>query len=309
MTLLFISHVDDPKEWDRELRQLIPGFKMRVGPQTRNLEDIDVALVWAPPPGELRRYPNLKAILSLGAGVDHVFRDPHLPEGVPIARLVDPMLTELMSEYVLLSVLRHHREFDRFEAMQKKKKWDYRFPPDRRSRRVGVMGMGVLGTDAAQKLVAAGFPVLGWSRRPKRLAGVESYHGPKQLGAFLKRTDILVCLLPLTPETKGMIDGAFLRKLPKGAYFVNPARGKVVVEKDLLRTLDSGHLAGATLDVFETEPLPKQHRFWTHPKVLVTPHIAAMAYPYSAAPGVAENIRRARQGKALHDPVDPKVGY
>ncbi|MSO93001.1 MAG: glyoxylate/hydroxypyruvate reductase A [Rhodospirillales bacterium] len=309
MTLLFISHVDDPKEWQTELRRLLPGLKMRVGPQTRNLDDIDLALVWAPPPGELRRYPNLKAILSLGAGVDHILKDPRLPKGVPIARLVDPMLTELMSEYVLLSVLRHHREFDHFEAMQRKKKWDYRFPPDRSKRRVGVMGMGVLGTDAARKLVAAGFPVLGWSRRQKRIPGVESYSGTAGLGAFLKRTDILVCLLPLTGATRDLIDAKFLKRMPKGAYFVNPSRGAVVVEKDLIGVLDSGHLAGATLDVFREEPLPKSHPFWTHPKVLVTPHVAAMGYPYSAAPRVALNIRRARAGKRMLDLIDPKTGY
>lgn len=307
--LLFISHLDDPNEWERELKARLPRLKMRVGPDVPDRGEIDVALVWAPPAGELRRYPNLKAILSLGAGVDHIFKDADLPRGVPLARLVDPMLTRLMSEYVLLSVLRHHREFDVFERHQRRRRWEYRFPPDASKRRVGVMGLGVLGADAAAGLVANGFAVQGWSRRPKRIKGVKGFHGQSQLARFLNETDILVCLLPLTGETRGLLDRRLFRALPKGAVLVNPSRGALLVEQDMIDALDRGHLAGATLDVFPREPLPKSHPFWRHPKIFVTPHVAAAGYPRTAAPGVAENIRRARAGRPLLNPVDAKAGY
>lgn len=307
--LLFISHLDDPVEWERELKARLPGLTMRVGPDVPDRGEIDVALVWAPPAGELKRYPNLKAILSLGAGVDHIFKDPDLPRGVPIARLVDPMLTRLMSEYVLLCVLRHHREFDVFERHQRWRRWEYRFPPDASKRRVGVMGLGVLGADAAAKLVANGFAVRGWSRRPKRIEGVEGFHGRRQLARFLNGTDILVCLLPLTGATRGLLDRRLFAEMPKGAVLVNPSRGALLIDDDLIAALDRGHLAGATLDVFHREPLPKSSPFWRHPRIFVTPHIAAAGYPRTAAPGVAENIRRARAGRPLLDPVDRKAGY
>jgi glyoxylate/hydroxypyruvate reductase A len=307
--LLFISHLDDPAAWKRELTSRIPGLGYRVGPGLTDADDVEVALVWAPPPGELKRYPNLKAILSLGAGVDHILNDPELPRGVPIARLVDPMLTRLMSEYVLLAALRHHREFDVFERHQRRRLWEYRFPPDAARRRVGVMGLGVLGADAAAKLAANGFAVQGWSRRPKRIAGARTYHGPRQLERFLNATDVLVCLLPLTPATRGLLDRRVFAALPKGAFLVNPSRGALLVDDDLIEALDSGHLAGATLDVFHREPLPRDHPFWRHPKVLVTPHIAAAGYPETAAPQVAENVRRALAGRPLLHPVDPEAGY
>jgi glyoxylate/hydroxypyruvate reductase A len=265
-------------------------------------------LVWRPPPGELARYPNLKAILSLGAGIEGLIADPTMPE-VPIARMVDPSLTSTMAEYVLLAVLRHHRGFDRFERAQRERRWEFSLPPQPSDRQVGIMGLGELGAAAARLLLAHGFPVAGWSRSPKALDGVTSYAGHGELHSFLHRTDILVCLLPLTAETRGILDAETFDALPHGASLINVAGGAHLVEQDLLAALDSGHLAGATLDVFTDEPLPPDNPLWQHPKVLITPHIASYSVPAIAAAGVVDNIRRARAGQPLNHQVGRQRGY
>jgi len=231
-----------------------------------------------------------------------------LPD-VPIARMVDPSLSRTMSEYVLLAVLRHHREFDRFEREQRACRWAYSFPPQAADRPIGIMGLGELGSHVAGQLVAQGFPVLGWSRTAKALAGITSYAGRGELHAFLHRSAILVCLLPLTAETHGILDAETFAGLPHGAFVINVARGDHLVEADLLAALDSGHLAGATLDVFRTEPLPPEDPLWRHPKVLVTPHVASYSLPVTAANGVVENIRSARAGQPLRHQVDRARGY
>ena len=309
MAMLFQSKVDDPEAWRRALVKLMPDLDFRTWPEVGNRDEIDVALVWRPPPGELKRYPNLKAILSLGAGVDYFLNHADLPQGVPLARLVDPKLTQAMSEYVLFAVLRHHRHIDEFERLQQQRRWRTELPPETESRRVGVMGLGVLGRDAAARLASLGFRAAGWSRTPKQIDAIECFHGPDGLTPFLNRTEILVCLLPLTAATDGIIDARTLAALPEGAYVVNPARGHHVVDEDLLAALDRGHIGGATLDVFRDEPLPQDHPYWRHPKVLVTPHVASAGNPSSATPRVVDNIRRARAGAPLLDQVDLATGY
>jgi glyoxylate/hydroxypyruvate reductase len=310
VALLFLSPDDPADAWRAELQARIPGLDVRVWPEVGDRADIDIALVWRPPQGELARsrYPNLKAILSLAAGIDGLIADPDLPD-VPIARMVDPSLTRTMSEYVLLAVLRHHREFDRFERAQRVREWAYAFPPQAAERRVGIMGLGELGSAAARRLVAEGFQVLGWSRSPKVLDGVVSYAGRSELHAFLHRTDVLVCLLPLTADTVGILDAATFTGLPHGAFVINVARGQHLIERDLVEALDSGHLAGATLDVFREEPLPPESPLWEHPKVLVTPHVASYSLPATAASGVAANIRRVLAGEPLLHQVDRARGY
>jgi glyoxylate/hydroxypyruvate reductase len=305
---MFLSP-DDPAElWREELCARMPGLEVRIWPAVGEPAEIDTALVWRPPPGELARYPNLKAILSLGAGIEGLIADPTLPN-VPIARMVDPSLARTMTEYVLLAVLRHHREFDTFERAQRSRRWAYRFPPQAADRRIGIMGLGELGTHAARALVARGFAVFGWSRTPKAIKGVTSYAGRSELHAFLHQADILVCLLPLTAETRGILDAPTFESLPHGAHVINVARGAHLVEPDLIAALDSGHLGGATLDVFQTEPLPPESPLWAHPEVLVTPHVASYSLPATAADGVVENIRRARAGQPLRHQVDRARGY
>ena len=305
---MFLSP-DDPAElWREELQARMPELEVRIWPEVGDPAEIELALVWRAPPGELARYPNLKAILSLAAGIEWLVVDPTLPE-VPIARMVDPSLTRTMSEYVLLAVLRHHREFDRFEREQRACSWAYSFPPQAANRPVGIMGLGELGASAARQLVAHGFPVLGWSRTPKAIEGVTSYSGHGELHAFLHRSQVLVCMLPLTAETRGILDAGTFNGLPHGAFVINVARGDHLVEADLLAALDSGHLAGASLDVFRTEPLPVEDPLWRHPKVLITPHVASYSLPSTAAYGVVDNIRRALAGQPLRHQVDRDRGY
>jgi glyoxylate/hydroxypyruvate reductase A len=308
MALMFLS-ADDPAEaWREALLARIPELDFRIWPEVGDPAAIDLALVWQPPPGELARYPKLRAILSLGAGIDGLLAQPGLPD-VPIARMVDPSLTRTMTEYVVLATLRHHRQFDHFEREQRAARWSYAFPPQAADRRVGVMGLGVLGSAVAHGLADHGFPVAGWSREAKQLFGIESFAGRAGLPAFLARTDILVCLLPLTRETAGILNAASFAGLPRGASLINVARGAHLVEADLIAALDSGQLAGATLDVFREEPLPPDHPLWRHPKVLITPHVASYASPLTAAEGVAANIRRARAGQPLLHQVDRARGY
>jgi glyoxylate/hydroxypyruvate reductase len=308
VALMFLSPDDPAEAWRRELCARMPELEVRIWPAIGDLAEIDLALVWRAPPGELARYPNLKAILSLGAGIEWLIADASVPD-VPIARMVDPSLTRTMSEYVLLAVLRHHREFDRFERAQRERRWAYRFPPQAAERHVGIMGLGELGAAVAHALAAHGFAVSGWSRTAKALEDITSYAGRDELHAFLHRAEILVCLLPLTAETRGILDAETFASLPHGACVINVARGAHLVEADLLSALESGHLGGATLDVFQTEPLPPESPLWSHPKVLVTPHVASYCLPATAADGVVENIRRARAGRPLRHQVDRSRGY
>lgn len=309
MALLFISDSDDPAAWRTALTKHLPGLDMRVWPDVGAAADIEAALVWNHPRGALAQFPNLRAILSLGAGVNHILDDPELPADVPIARIVDPALASGMAEYATLAVLCYHRNFDVYERFQRERRWKRLPIPVAAQRRVGVLGLGEIGTACAQAIAALGFPVAGWSRTPKVLPGIRSYAGPDALSTFLAGTDILVCVLPLTPATRGIINRDLLAQLPRGAFVINIARGAHVVEADLIAALESGHIAGATLDVFADEPLPRDHPFWSHPRVLVTPHIASLTNPETAADGVVENLRRLADGRPLLHLVDRARGY
>lgn len=308
MALMFLSPDDPAEQWRAELQARIPGLEVRIWPEVGDPAEIELALIWRPPPGELARFPNLRAILSLGAGIDGLLADSTLPD-LPLARMVDPSLTRTMTEYVLLAVLRHHRELDRFERAQRAGEWAYAFPPQAAERRIGILGQGVLGQDAARCLAGHGFPVAGWSRTPKDLPGTQSFAGADQLQPFLARTDILVCLLPLTKDTAGILNASTFAALAAGAYVINVARGAHLIEADLIAALDSGHLAGATLDVFAEEPLPPENPLWRHPRVLITPHVASYSVPATGADGVVANIRRALAGEPLLHQVDRLRGY
>ncbi len=312
MTLLFSSKNDDPERWRAALLAEIPDLDFRVwtpeGEPIGDPADIEFALVWGPKKGALKAFPNLKYILSLGAGVDHL-SGKDLPSGVPVVRLVDPGLTRGMREYVIYWTLHFHRRFAEYAATTAAGEWQQLPQADTRKRRVGIMGLGIMGADAALHLRALEFDVAGWSRRPKTLDGIETFHGRDGLADFLSQTEILVCLLPLTPETAGIINTNTLSQLPKGAVLINAARGRHVVDEDLIRALDDGHIAAATLDVFHTEPLPPDHAFWSHPKINLTPHAASITTPETAAQPVAENILRIRAGQAPEPIVDPDSGY
>lgn len=303
MTAVLFLGGEDPAGWIEEFKRLAPDLEVRSWSNRGDVADIEVVLGWRHPKGAAKNYPNLKLISALGAGYEHILGDPERPKGVPVVRLIDTKLTQAMTEYVLLHVLRYHRQMLHYEQVQRERRWAKLPPPDTDTRRIGILGLGALGEDAARRLRELGFPVAAWSRTPKCVDNVDVFHGPAQLDAFVARTDILICLLPLNDETRGIIGAKLLGKLPRGAYVINPARGGHVVDADLIAALDSGHIAGATLDVFHIEPLPSDHPFWTHPKITITPHIASTTNPRSAIPQIVDNIMRAREGKPLMNRV------
>jgi glyoxylate/hydroxypyruvate reductase A len=304
----------DPKPWEERLRALAPQRDVRLWPdRVGDPADVTVACVWKPPHGLLASFPNLAAIFSLGAGVDHVLDDPGLPD-VPVVRIVDPDLTMRMTEYVVLHVLRHHRRQSLYEAQQRARLWREHDQPAAREVAVGVMGLGVLGLAAADSLRWLGFRVAGWSRTRRTVPGIDTFHGAHRLDDFLARTEILVCLLPATPATQGMLSLALFRKLKRdgalgGAYLINAGRGSLQVDADILAALDDGSLAGATLDVFPTEPLPQESQLWSHPQVTITPHNAAASDPASLTANVLRQIERFERGEPLEHAVDRKAGY
>jgi glyoxylate/hydroxypyruvate reductase A len=310
MAVLLSTKATTMEAWRDALLALDPTLEIRLFPDAGEPADIEAAVVWTSHDmAELRRYPNLKLIVSMGAGVDHLLRPPGPPPGIPVARLVDRMLTTQMGEWVLLNVLRFHRQDLEYRALQRQKVWLELSAPVTAERRVGILGLGELGTHAAGLLRGLGFPVMGWTRRPRQVAGVETFHGEDGLHAMAARSDILICLLPLTPATRGLVNATLLARLPRGAFVINGARGAHVVDADLLAAIDSGQVAAAALDVFDPEPLLPDHPFWAHPKVVMTPHAASITIPSSAAPQVVENIHRARAGQPLINLVDFGAGY
>jgi glyoxylate/hydroxypyruvate reductase A len=303
----------DPTPWAERLRTLAPQRDVRVWPQLGDPAEISYACAWQTPRGLLAGLPHLEAIFSLGAGVDHVLSDPQLPDA-PVVRIVDPDLTMRMTEYVVLHVLMHHRRQRRYDAQQRERIWHEHAQPPAGRVAVGVMGLGVLGCDAASVLCRIGFRVAGFSRAPKRLAGVDTFHGDDGLDAFLRRTEILVCLLPATPATQGILRLELFRKLERagacgGAYLINAGRGALQVDADILAALEEGSLAGATLDVFPTEPLPSESPLWTHPKVTITPHNAAASDPGALVANVLRQIERCEASLPLEHVVDRAAGY
>lgn len=305
--------------WVERFRRLLPDRPVvALGQEPFDPSAIGYAASWKHPPGALEGLARLEVIFSLGAGVDHLMDDPRLPD-VPLVRVVDPDLTSRMSEYVVLHTLAHLRQQRRYDAQQRRKVWcDDRLQPAAREVRVGVLGLGVLGQDAASKLALMGFDVAGWSRTPKALqgalAGLRTYAGSDGLDALLGRTDILVCLLPLTPDTRGMLNRSLMQKLARdgrlgGPIVINVGRGGLQVEADILACLDDGTLRAATLDVFEAEPLPPGSPLWTHPAVTVTPHNAALSEPDAVGALVADQIRHYERGESLRNRVDRRLGY
>src|SRR5262245_15567017 len=304
----------DPAPWYARFRALAPDRDIRLWPdQLGNAADIAYACVWYAPRGMLAALPRLQVIFSLGAGVDHVLGDPQLPD-VPVVRIVDPDLTMRMTEYVVLHVLMHHRRQRRYDAQQRKGVWHEHEQPPASAVAVGVMGLGVLGAAAAAALRRIGFRVAGWSRSPKDLPGIETFHRDAGLDAFLRRTEILVCLLPATPATQGILSLGLLRRLKRdgaagGAFLINAGRGALQIDADILAALDEGSLAGATLDVFPVEPLPAASPLWTHPKVTITPHNAAASDPGALVANVLRQIERCEASLPLEHVVDRAVGY
>lgn len=311
MAVLIIAPDDRPDWWSRELTQREPGLDVRIWPDIGDPADIAYVLAWKPPPGALAALPNLAVVFSLGAGVDHLFADPDFPARVAVVRVVDPYLTAGMREYVLLHTLRYHKNQPALDRQQRDHVWDDRARELRQAdeQGVGILGLGELGRACASALADLNFDVAGWSRTPKDIPGLTCFDERGGLDALLGRSRILICLLPLTPETEGILDAELFSKLPRGACLINAARGGHLVEDDLIPALESGRLAHATLDVFRAEPLPADHPFWDHPQITVTPHNAAITDPRSVVVQILEDIDRHRRGDALSNRVDTALGY
>jgi len=302
-----------PERWAERLGAALPGRRIGVRPRTNDLAGYAYAAVWKPEPGLLSSMPDLKVIFNLGAGVDALLADETLP-AVPLVRVATADLTNRMSEYVVMHTLMIHRRQRLLDDCQRGGVWWTKDQWAAKDTRVGILGMGVLGEDAARKLALLGFDVAGWSRRPKSVPGIATFAGASGLAPFLARTDILVALTPLTADTRGILNRALFAGLARdgrlGAPFVvNAGRGGLQVEADILAALDDGTLGGAVLDVFEEEPLAPGHRFWTHPKVTVTPHNAADSDPDAITDYVAAQIRAFEAGGALTNVVDRTLGY
>jgi glyoxylate/hydroxypyruvate reductase A len=304
----------DPKDWDQRFRIAAPQHDIRMWPErVGDPDDINYACVWRPPHGVLASFRNLKAIFTLGAGVDDVLTDPQLPQ-VPIVRIVDSDLTMRMTEYVVLHVLKYHRKQRLYEEQQRERLWRDHDQPSAGEVAVGVLGLGVLGSHAALALQRLGFRVAGWSRTAKALPGVETFSGHVGLESFMRRTEILVCLLPATPATRGLLNLDMFRRLKYdgvlgGGYLINAGRGALQVDADIIAALEEGTLKGATLDVFPTEPLSVASPLWLHPKVTITPHNAGWSAPRAIVGNILRQIDRVELGIPLDNIVDRKRGY
>ncbi|MEI8143986.1 MAG: glyoxylate/hydroxypyruvate reductase A [Alphaproteobacteria bacterium] len=314
-TLLLGITMWDPEPWRERFAALLPGWTIARHDEAFDRADVAYACAWKQPEGTFSGLPNLKAIFSLGAGVDHLFKDQRLPAGVPIVRVVDGDLTTRMSEYVVMHCLMALRRVRTYQEFQSRREWiDLRDQPQASDITVGLLGMGVLGQDAAAKLATLGFKVAGWSRRPKTLPGIAMYDGVGGLDAIVGLSDILVAMVPLTPDTRGFLNADLFARMPKasslgGPVLINVGRGGLQVEADILSALNSGVLGAAVLDVFETEPLPPTSALWSHPKVTVTPHNSAISSPPALARYVAGQIQTHSKGGQLINVVDPTHGY
>lgn len=313
MSLLVAIRGFSPDRWIHALRSRAPERTIHLAGDAFDPADIRYALVWKPEPGLLASLPNLEVIYSPGAGVDHLTSDPDLPD-LPVVRIADPDLTGRMTEWVVFQVLLHHRQYFHYAAAQAEGRWAARRQWPASAVRVGVMGLGVLGGEAARTLCALGFAVGGWSRRPKSLPGIETWSGPAELAAFLARTDILVSLLPLTPATAGMIDARMIDGLAKdgplgGPVLINAGRGACQVEADIDAALRDGRLAGASLDVFAHEPLPADSPLWRAPNLVITPHVAAESDPAALSACVLASIAAHEAGRPLENLLDRAAGY
>ncbi len=294
-------------KWTAAFQKEAPGILLEVGPEVTDPATVDILLLWKNPKGSLAPFKNIKLYYSLGAGVDHLMKDQDLLPDVPICRIVDPLLSFSMSNYILFAVLYFQRKWDKFLKDRKNKIWDHDGISEENIR-IGILGLGTLGTDAAIKLHQLGFEVIGYSPSPKQIDGISTF-SEGELANFLAQCNVLVCTVPSTPQTRGLLSKPLFDQLTQPTYLINVARGAVQVEKDILEALEHNVLSGAFLDVFESEPLPKEHPFWTHPKVQTTPHIASITNPEAGVAQILNNAFAVKHENNLVHTVDPKKGY
>ena len=308
MSVLYRADPERGRVWARIFAERAPDLTFHIWPETGAPAEVRYLIAWAPSAELLSSLPNLQVLFSTGAGVDHIDLS-RVPAGVPVVRMVEPNVVDGMVEYATLSVLALHRNLLDYARTQTAGLWRPLEVLPASARRVGVLGLGVLGRAVLDRLRPFGFQLNGWSRSAKEIPGVTCYAGQRALEGFLSNCDILICLLPLTQETRGILDTHTLAMLPRGAALINVGRGTHLHQLALLEALDAGHLSAAILDVCDPEPLPQHHPLWVHPRVLLTPHIASVTQPGTAAPIVLENIRRHQRGEPLHDVIDRNRGY
>ncbi len=308
MRILYYNEGEDPNEWLPKLAAAMPEADIRLW-QEGDTEPADYALVWHPPAALFHNRHGLKAIFNLAAGVDSLLRLSHvIPANIPIFRLEDAGMAIQMAEYVTYAVLRYYRRFDEYEKLGRERKWEMLDPCKRQDFTIGIMGMGVMGTAVAKALSPFGFPIRGWSHK-KDIGYVDHFYGNNQLGDFLNGVRILVCLLPLTPETKDILNKDTFGQLQNGAYLINLGRGAQLVEEDLIKALETGQIKGATLDVTREEPLPKDHPFWKEENITITPHIGGLTFCQATVEQVTRHIHAFEKGERLSSLVDRKTGY
>jgi glyoxylate/hydroxypyruvate reductase A len=308
---IVVAYKSDPVRgavWSAVFRSELPQASFRMWPEIGSGEEVEYLVAWVAPPDLERVLPNLTVLFSIGAGIDQLNLDA-IPPHVTIVRMLDPDLTRGMVEYATFAVLALHRDIPHYVSDQQASRWSYRPLQRAEERRVGIMGLGVLGQALAESLKFFGFPLRGWSASPKTIEGVETFSGPEQLGAFLSGCDILVCLLPLTEDTRGILCHATFEQLPKGARLLNAARGGHLVEDDLIAALASGRVDCAILDVLQSEPPAADHALFKHPRVMITPHIASATLPQAAAQRVCRLIERHRSGLPMEGVIDRRRGY
>ena len=301
---------EDMEVWSNGLQKAMPEIDIKVYPDDGDVNEVEFAVVWKHPRGILKKYPNLKAILSLGAGVDHIISDPDLPEGLPIIRLVDKKLTHEMCLHALHWVLHFHSDQYLYRSQQLKRQWIQQSSIQTEDRTIGIMGLGNIGRSIGELLVTQSFNVIGWGANQKSsLTDIKYYYGQDQLSDFLGRTNILINVLPLTSDTTNIITKKELSLLPKDSFIINIGRGGIINEDDLLTLLSDGHIKAAALDVFTQEPLPENNSLWDHPSVYITPHIAGQSNPNSAGQTISENIHRIQKGELPYPIYSKTNGY
>ena len=309
MSIAILTNYRNPATWKNALQAKLPDTKIDVFNESKEAVNAEFLVCWKPEKDQLNAFPNLKVIQSLGAGVDHIFDTNTIGTGVKVVRIIDERLSADMWEYVLAATMYHLKDFAQYKRQESYQYWRpkrYKTIPETT---VSILGLGQIGGYVAERFVQLGFKTQGWSNSPKNIKQVKSFVGEKGLSELLQQTDILINILPLTAATRGILNEKLLSQLPKGAYLISVGRGGHLVEKDLIPLIDNGHLAGASLDVFHTEPLPKKHPFWTHPKIQITPHVASLTNLESAINQVVENYQRMNSAKELLNEVSANKGY
>lgn len=309
MSLLFISTDRDVEPWKEVLEEDYPDVEVEIWPDIDEPERVQFVVLWGQPPHALDGLPNLQAVSSLGAGVDHVLEDKTIPDDLRVSRVVDDDINDQMKIYVETAINNYRMHSFTYAYQQQKGQWNPELRIKKSQLNVGVMGLGQIGLPVAQYLSSQGFDVEGWSNSAKDISGIETYAGSDALNNFLDGVNVLVCLLPLTPETEGIVDLSLFKKMEHPAFLINVARGAHLVEEDLIYAIDKGWIAGAQLDAFQEEPLPEKHAFWNRENIIITPHVAAESDPERVIAQLVENYKRVLSGQPLKNKVNPEKHY